>query len=134
MSLQDKVILITGASNGIGKAAAQHLASLGASLVINYRSDAASASALVSSIGDDRAVAVRADASTLEGIDTLVDAAVGKFGRVDVAVANAGLMLMRTLEDTSETDFARQFDMNVKGPYFLAQVRLSLPLHSQKIK
>ncbi|KAL7900396.1 NAD(P)-binding protein [Trichoderma sp. SZMC 28014] len=121
MSLQDKVILITGASNGIGKACAQRLYQEGARIVINYRTDASSANALVDSFGADRAIAVQADAANINDIDRLVQAAVDKFGRIDTVVANAGLMLMRDVEDTTEDDFAKSFDLNVKGPYFLAQ-------------
>lgn len=121
MSLQDKVILITGASSGIGKACAQRLYQEGARIVINYRSDASSANALVDSFGADRAIAVQADAANIDDIDRLVQAAVDKFGRIDTIVANAGLMLMRDVEDTTEDDFAKSFDLNVKGPYFLAQ-------------
>lgn len=129
MSLQGKVVLITGASNGIGKACAQHLSSQGASVVVNYHTDSASATALVRQINanggsSDRGIAVQADVSTLAGIDKLVSAAVEKFGRLDVVVANAASMAMRTVEDTSEEDFDRAFGMNVKGPYFLVQVRL----------
>ncbi|KAM0457440.1 hypothetical protein ACHAO4_003240 [Trichoderma viride] len=121
MSLQDKVILITGASSGIGKACAQRLYQEGARIVVNYRSDASSANALVDSFGADRAIAVQADASNIDDINRLVQAAVDKFGRIDTIVANAGLMLMRDVEDTTEDDFAKSFDLNVKGPYFLAQ-------------
>lgn len=121
MSLQDKVILITGASNGIGKACAQRLYQEGARIVVNYRSDASSANALVDSFGADRAIAVQADAANTADLDRLVQAAVDKFGRIDTIVANAGLMLMRDVEDTTEDDFAKSFDLNVKGPYFLAQ-------------
>jgi 3-oxoacyl-[acyl-carrier protein] reductase len=121
MSLQDKVILITGASNGIGKACAQRLHQEGARIVINYRNDASSANALVKSFGEDRAIAVQADAANINDIERLVQAAVDKFGRIDTIVANAGLMLMRDVEDTTEDDFAKSFDLNVKGPYFLAQ-------------
>lgn len=121
MSLQDKVILITGASSGIGKACAQRLYQEGARIVVNYRNDASAANALVDSFGADRAIAVQADASNISDIDRLVQAAVDKFGRIDTIVANAGLMLMRDVEDTTEDDFAKSFDLNVKGPYFLAQ-------------
>ncbi len=122
MSLEGKVAIITGASKGIGKAIAQRLAADGASVVINYLSDAAAADQLVADIGSDRAVAVRADVSLVADIEKLVDAAVTKFGRVDICIPNAGRMLMRDVENTSEADFAAMFDLNVKGPYFLAQV------------
>src|SRR5688572_21834874 len=98
MSLTDKVVLITGASNGIGATLATHLSSLGARIVINYRSDEASATRLVTTCGGpDRAIAVKADVSKINEIQKLVDAAVEKFGAVDVAIANAGLMLMREI-------------------------------------
>ncbi|KAK5994036.1 Hydroxynaphthalene reductase-like protein Arp2 [Cladobotryum mycophilum] len=133
MSLQDKVILITGASNGIGKACAQRLAKEGASVVINYNTDSASANAMVESLGADRALAVQADASKVEDIERLVEAAVAKFGRIDTIMANAGMMLMREVENTSEEDFGRMFDLNVKGPYFLAQKAIPHMLPGSKI-
>ncbi|KAL4783818.1 hypothetical protein BJX76DRAFT_368068 [Aspergillus varians] len=121
MSLSGKVILVTGASKGIGKATVQRLASEGASLVINYNSDAASAEALVKEIGEDRALAVQADVSKLPDLDRLVDATVAKFGRIDVLIPNAGILPMRDLEHTSEADFDFTYNLMVKGPYFLAQ-------------
>ncbi|KAL4737974.1 hypothetical protein BDV11DRAFT_171486, partial [Aspergillus similis] len=121
MSLAGKVALVTGASKGIGKATAQRLASEGASLVINYNTDAASAQALVEEIGQDRALAVQADASKLTDIDRLVGAAVAKFGRIDILIPNAGILPMRDLEHTTEEDFDFTYNLMVKGPYFLAQ-------------
>lgn len=121
MSLAGKVVLITGASKGIGKATAQHLAANSASIVINYLSDAASANALVDEIGEDRALAVQADASKLDDIRRLVEAAVTKFGHIDVVIPNAGVLLMRDLATTTEADFDTAFNLNVKGPYFLVQ-------------
>lgn len=128
MSLQGKVALITGASNGIGKACAERLAKDGASVVINYSSDATSANNLVQSIGADRALAVQADASSTAGIDKLIKATVDKFGKIDTLMANAGVMPMRTVQDTTEEDFDHAFALNVKGPYFLVQVNSSSPL------
>ncbi|BCS26890.1 putative oxidoreductase, short-chain dehydrogenase/reductase family [Aspergillus puulaauensis] len=121
MSLSGKVVLITGASKGIGKAIAQRLASEGASVVLNYNTDAPSANELVQEIGQDRALAVQADASKLPDLDRLVDAAVTKFGKIDVLIPNAGIMPMRDLEHTTEEDFDRVYNITVKGPYFLAQ-------------
>ncbi|KAJ5750265.1 hypothetical protein N7533_007293 [Penicillium manginii] len=121
MSLSGKVILITGSSRGIGKAAALRVASEGASLVINYLSDAAAANALVEEIGSDRALAVQADVSKIPDLDRLVDAAVAKFGRIDVLIPNAGILPMKDLENTSEVDFDNTYNLMVKGPYFLAQ-------------
>ncbi len=122
MSLSGKVVLITGASKGIGKATAQRLASEGASVVLNYNTDASSANELVQEIGPERALAVQADASKLPELNRLVDAAVTKFGKIDILIPNAGIMPMRDLEHTTEEDFDRVYNITVKGPYFLAQV------------
>ena len=77
---------------------------------------------LVKQIGDDRALAVQADASKVEGCEKLVDVAVKKFGKIDVLIPNAGMLPMKDLEHTTEADFDATFSLNVKGPYFLAQV------------
>ena len=122
MSLHEKVIVITGASKGIGKSAALRFAQEGATVVINYLSDTTSADEIVKHIGRDRALAVQADASTLDGCAKLVDAAVSKFGKIDVLIPNAGINPMKGLDQTSEADFDKAFAINVKGPYFLVQV------------
>ncbi|KAL4940290.1 hypothetical protein BDV06DRAFT_230431 [Aspergillus oleicola] len=121
MSLSGKVVLITGATKGIGKATTLRVASEGASVVINYNSDSASADSLVKEIGEDRALAVQADVSRLPDLDRLVDAAVAKFGKIDVLIPNAGILPMRDLEHTSEADFDFTYNLMVKGPYFLVQ-------------
>jgi 3-oxoacyl-[acyl-carrier protein] reductase len=130
MSLAGKVILITGSSNGIGKATAERVAKEGASVVINYFRNADAANAMVQSIGEDRAIAVQADVTKMADNDKLVDAAVAKFGKIDVVVANAADMMMRNVENTTEEDFDSMFTCNVKGPYFLVQVRSSNPYHA----
>ncbi|KKA24447.1 Oxidoreductase, short-chain dehydrogenase/reductase family [Rasamsonia emersonii CBS 393.64] len=121
MSLAGRVVLITSASKGIGKAAAQRLAADGASVVVNYLTDAASASALVEQIGPDRALAVQADVSKVDEIRRLVEATVARFGRIDVVIANAGVLPVKDLDSTTEADFDAAFALNVKGPYFLVQ-------------
>lgn len=129
MSLSGKVIIVTGGSKGIGKAISQRLAQDGASVVINFSHDALAADETVKEIGADKAYAVQADVGSIEGVEKLVNAAVDKFGRVDVVVPNAGIMLMKTVETTTEADFDRMFALNVKGPYFLAQVCCLFVIH-----
>ena len=121
MSMQGKVAIITGGSKGIGRAIALRLAKSGATVVVNYSSDVAAADEVVSQIGKDRALAVKADAGTVAGVSALVDATVEKFGRVDVVIPNAGMMPMQDLEHTTEATFDKIYNLNVKGPYFLAQ-------------
>ncbi|KAH6854033.1 hypothetical protein B0I37DRAFT_20874 [Chaetomium sp. MPI-CAGE-AT-0009] len=121
MSLSGKVVLITGASKGIGRATAERVAAEGASVIINYNSDSKAADEVVSQIGADRALAVQADASKIADIEKLVAAAVDRFGKIDVVMPNAGLMRMHDLAHTTPTDFEQHFDLNVKGPLFLVQ-------------
>ena len=121
MSMQGKVVIITGGSKGIGRAIALRLAKSGASVVVNYSSDSAAADEVVGQIGKERALAVRADAGSVTGVSALVDATVERFGKVDVVIPNAGMMPMKDLEHTTEDVFDRIYNLNVKGPYFLAQ-------------
>ncbi|KAI1334601.1 NAD(P)-binding protein [Xylariaceae sp. FL0016] len=120
-SLQGKVVLITGGTKGIGRAIAHRVANAGASVIVNYSRDASAADEVVSSIGADRALAVQADVSSVPGIARLVDAAVARFGRIDVLVPNAGIMPLQDLEHTTEATFDMAYALNVKGPFFLAQ-------------
>lgn len=124
LPLTGKVALVTGASKGIGAAAVLELAKQGAKVVINYSSDAAPAEELVARLGAENAIAVKADAGSVKEIERLVQTTVDRFGKIDIVVANAGVLLMRDLESTTEEDFDRTVGLNVKGPYFLVQVGL----------
>ncbi|KDN66418.1 putative short-chain dehydrogenase [Colletotrichum sublineola] len=124
MSLQDKVVLVTGGSKGIGRAIAIGAAAQGAKVVINYSRDSSAADEVVKTIGSDRAISVRADNSNTSDLQRLVDTTVSHFGRIDVLIPNAAIMYMRTVENTSEEDFDAMFNTNVKGPYFLVQKSL----------
>ena len=121
-TLKGKVALITGASKGIGKAAALRLAQEGAKVVITYSSDASAATELIETIGKDNAVAIKSNAGNLAEIEHLVKEVVDKFGKIDILIPNAGVLPMKDLEHTTEQDFDNTFALNVKGPYFLAQV------------
>ena len=118
-----KTVLITGGSKGIGGAISLLLAKQGASIAFNYSSDTAAADALVNKIGDtQRCLALKADASSLPGIEKIVALTVEKFGKIDILIPCAGILPMRGIEDTTEEDFDKAYNLNVKGPYFLAQV------------
>lgn len=125
MSLAGKVAIVTGASKGIGKATALRLAKDGASVVINYSSDARSAEELVKTIGSDRALAVQANVGKIPEIEKLMKQTVDKFGKIDILIANAGVAPNKDLEQTTEEDFDMTMELNVKGPYFLCQVSSS---------
>lgn len=120
--LAGKVAIVTGGSKGIGAATVVELARQGAKVVINFSSDATPAEELVKQIGPDNALAVKADAASVAGVEDLVKQTVAKFGKIDILIPNAGLLPMKDLESTTEADFDKTFAINVKGPYFLAQV------------
>ena len=116
-----KVALVTGGSKGIGAATCRALTKAGASVVVNYSSDSSAADSLVNEIGSKKALAVKADASSVEGAEKMVKATMDRFGQLDIVIANAGILPMKTVEDTTEKDFDSTFALNVKGPYFLVQ-------------
>ena len=93
-------------------------------MIINYASDASAAEEVVKQIGNDRCLSVKADAGSIAGIESLVKAAVDRFGRIDILIPNAGNLPMTDLEHTTEEIFDRAISVNVKGPYFLCQVSL----------
>jgi 3-oxoacyl-[acyl-carrier protein] reductase len=123
MSLRGQTALITGASRGIGKAIALRLARDGASVVINFSNDPTPAEELVKQIGEDRAIAIKADIAQVDEVKRLVNETVNKWGKIDILVNCAGILPMSDLKTTSEEAYDRTFAVNVKGPYFLTQVQ-----------
>ena len=118
-TLNQKVILVTGASRGIGAAVANQLAEAGASVIVNYASGRESAEEVVNAIkakGGD-AIALQADVSKSNEVAALFDAAIAHYGRIDVLVNNAGIMITKLLKDTTDEDFSRQMDVNVRGTF-----------------
>ena len=117
--LQPKVILVTGASREIGAAVARKLAVDDASNIINYAGDKAGAEALVAELQQQgtNAIALQADVSKADEVKKMFDDAITHFGRIDVLVNNAGVMITKLLKDTTDEDFTRQFDVNVKGVF-----------------
>jgi len=115
--LAGKVAVVTGASKGIGAAVAKHLASEGASVVVNYASSKAGAEKVVSEItsGGGRAIAVQGDVSKKSDIDRLFAEAKSAFGQLDILVNNAGIYEFSPLENITAEHFHKQFDLNVFG-------------------
>jgi 3-oxoacyl-[acyl-carrier protein] reductase len=119
-TLKGKVALITGASRGIGRAIAERLAKAGASVVVNYSSNAGGAQKTVESIktAGGNAFAVQADVGRVSEITRLFDESIKHFGKLDILVNNAGIIFIKPVSETTEEDFDRIFDVNVKGTFF----------------
>jgi len=116
-TIQGKVVVITGASSGLGEATVRLLAARGAKLVIGARRlDRLRALASELGLGED--AAVETDVSSFEQVKHLVDHAVGTHGRIDVILNNAGLMPHSLLERGKIEDWDRMIDVNLKGTLY----------------
>lgn len=101
----------------------------GANVVVNYIKNAKAADDVVQSIrsqGKGGAIAVKADASTIEGGQLLLGEAVRTFGKVDILVLNAGIAGNRRLEELDEPFYDAHFNTNVKAPLFMAKAAVPL--------
>lgn len=122
--LTGKVALVTGGARGIGRAITEQLASLGAGVVVNYSASEKPARETVAAIEQrgGAAIAVQADVSRPADIDRLFAAAIARFGRIDIVVANAGVeMVDQPVVDFTEADYDRVFGVNTKGAFFTLQ-------------
>ena len=118
-NLSNKVILVTGASKGIGAEVAKKLAEAKARVIVNYAGSKADADSVVETIknkGGD-AIAIQADVSNPGDVKSLFDQAIAHYGKIDVLVNNAGVMITKLIKDTTDDDFTRQFDINVRGVF-----------------
>lgn len=115
-NIKNKVVVITGASSGLGEAAARNLSAAGATVVLGARrTDRIEALAAELKAAGGNAVAVAVDVTSAEQVQSLIDKAVEAFGRVDVLINNAGLMPSSPLEMLKIGDWDRMIDVNLKG-------------------
>lgn len=122
-SLTGKVAIVTGASNGIGRAIAERLADDGAIVVVNYSKSAEKAQQVVAGIQGKggKALAVQADMSQVTDARRLVVDTIKQFNRLDILVNNAGKFMPKPLLETTEEDFDAVIALHAKGPYFAMQ-------------
>jgi glucose 1-dehydrogenase len=124
MALKNKVAIVTGGNSGIGQAIVLELARQGASIVIDYVTHPEATTALEHQIAKlgDQSIGVDADVSRLTDLQKLVDAAVEKFGRLDIMVNNAGVETRTSVLDTTEDQYDSVMGINLKSAFFGTQI------------
>src|SRR5215467_7470340 len=124
MSLKNKVAIVTGGNSGIGEAIVLELARQEASIVIDYVVHPEATETLERQISrfGNRSIGVNADVSKLADLQKLVDAAVSKFGRLDIMVNNAGVETRTSVLDTTEDQYDRVLAINLKSAFFGTQI------------
>ena len=124
MSSKDKVAIVTGGNSGIGQAIVLELARLNASIVIDYVAHPEATEALKHQITElgGQCIGIEADVSKLTDLHKLVDAAVSRFGRVDIMVNNAGIETRTSILDTTEAEYDKVLAINLKSAFFGTQI------------
>ena len=124
MNLKGKVAIVTGGNSGIGMAIVLELARQGANIVIDYVVHPEATDALAQQVSDlgDCAIGVKADVSQVAELQTLIDAAVKEFGRVDIMVNNAGVETRTSVLDTTEQQYEKVMNINLKSAFFGTQL------------
>jgi 3-oxoacyl-[acyl-carrier protein] reductase len=124
--LNGHVALVTGASRGIGAAIAAALAEAGAAVAVNYRQRADEAEAVIAKIKSmgGRAVATAADVSQATAVAGMVDHVVSALGPIDILINNAGMAIVRGIDDLTESEFDQTIAVNLKSAFLCTQAVL----------
>ena len=127
MALKNKVAIVTGGNSGIGQAIVLELARQGAAIVIDYVAHPEATAALEQQIAKlgDQSIGVDADVSKPADLQKLVDAAVKRFGRLDIMVNNAGIETRTSVLDTTEAQYDKVMNVNLKSAFFGTQIAAS---------
>lgn len=123
-TLKGKTAIVTGASKGIGAAIAKAFALSGANVLINYNSSKDQALKLARTLERGRkskVIPYRCDVSDLTEAKNMVSFALKEFGTIDILVNNAGILVTKDFIDTTEDDYDRVLDVNLKGAFFLSK-------------
>jgi 3-oxoacyl-[acyl-carrier protein] reductase len=122
-NLNGKIAIVTGASQGIGRAIAQRLYRDGAKIVLSYLPEHGNTDDLLGqfSATDGRALLCPGDLRLNDFVKRLFDETVQRFGAPDIVVANAGVNMTKPIVDTTEEDFEQIFSVNIRGTFFVFQ-------------
>ncbi len=124
MSLKGKVAIVTGGNSGIGKAIVLALAKQGANIVIDYlvgQKELDDLEKQIVALGD-QAIGVQADVSKVAELQKIIDAAVARFGKIDIMVNNAGVETRTSILDTTEQQYEKVLSINLKSAFFGTQL------------
>jgi 3-oxoacyl-[acyl-carrier protein] reductase len=133
VKLKGKVAIVTGSSRGIGKAIAERFAHDGAKVVVNYVRNRKAGEAVAAGIraGGGEAIAVKADVSKKAEAEALIKAAVKAFGRLDILVSNAGIIIDRPFVKSTDKDWVSAIENNLHGFFNICRAALP-PMLKQK--
>jgi 3-oxoacyl-[acyl-carrier protein] reductase len=134
--LDGRVVVVTGASRGIGRAIAEVFTGEGAKVAINYNTSEKEALAVADKIGSQggEAICVRADVSQYTDVKRMVETTLGKYGRLDILVNNAGIHIAKDVLETTEDEWNRTIDINLKGAYLCSKEVAPIMLKQKKGK
>jgi len=132
-SLEGAVVVVTGASRGIGHAIAAELGQAGAKVVVNYvksKGPAEDLAATLQQSGSPESVAIQADVSDPEQAARLIEETIQRFGRIDVLVNNAGINIDRSMKNLSIEDWSKVIQNDLSGSFYT--VKAALPYFTQQ--
>lgn len=129
-TLQNKVAIVTGASRGIGAAITRILADAGAKVVVNYVRNQQAADKICAEItaAGGECLTVKSDVSQAVAVGQLFDTAINHYGKIDILINNAGILIFKEIEKISDDEFDRIVDINLKSIFYTlreAATRLS---------
>ena len=124
--LKGRIALVTGGSRGIGAAIAAALADAGAAVAVNYRERAADADAVVAGINSKGgcAIAVAADVSQAAAVAGMIEQVTSALGPIDMLVNNAGIAIVRNIDDLTEAEFDATIAVNLKSAFLCTKAVL----------